>query len=267
MRKPTSLIVILPLLWGCGGQAAAVPDAGGSGGGSSGGSSSGSGGSSGSGSGSGSTSGSSSGTISGSSSSGGSSGSNGGGSTSSSSSGGGADAGRVPVNHRTGDGECSTTPPPGQCQPTWTCPSGDPSCCTSDSACTQGTNGRCNPIGPLPGCQCYYDACQHDTDCATGHACACHGTADTGISGNTCVPGNCRVDSDCGSGGYCSPSLNSMSCGEGVGGYYCHTPNDQCIDDTDCSSGNGLPSVCTYSTTSGRWECTALPVCAGVAGG
>jgi hypothetical protein len=113
----------------------------------------------------------------------------------------------------------------------------------------------------LPGCQCNYDACQHDTDCGAGHACACHGTADTGTSGNTCVAGNCRVDSDCGPGGYCSPSLNTLSCGEGVGGYYCHTANDQCIDDSDCASTNG-PAACTYSTTSGRWECTTIAACA-----
>jgi hypothetical protein len=55
-----------------------------------------------------------------------------------------------------------------------------------------------------------------------------------------------------------------MSCGEGVGGYYCHTPNDQCIDDSDCALGGGS-SACTYSTTDGRWVCTMQPVCAGVA--
>jgi hypothetical protein len=152
-------------------------------------------------------------------------------------------------------------PPAGACQFMQTCPSNDPSCCTSDSACTQGTNGRCNPIGPLPGCQCNYDACQHDTDCGSGHACACHGTADTGTYGNTCVPGNCRVDSDCGPGGYCSPSLNTMSCGVGVAGYYCHTANDQCIDDTDCVATMGN-ATCTYSTANSRWECAMYGVCA-----
>jgi hypothetical protein len=53
-----------------------------------------------------------------------------------------------------------------------------------------------------------------------------------------------------------------MSCGPSVGGYYCHTPNDMCIDDSDCATGNGLPAACTYSSAHGRWECTQLGVCA-----
>jgi hypothetical protein len=28
----------------------------------------------------------------------------------------------------------------------------------------------------------------------------------------------------------------------------------------------GFPSICTYSTANGRWECTMEAVCAGVAG-
>jgi hypothetical protein len=106
---------------------------------------------------------------------------------------------------------------------------------------------------------CTYDACQHDADCKPGQACACHDTAKAGNGGNACVAGNCRVDSDCGAGGYCSPS-GDMSCVASVGGYYCHTPNDLCIDDADCASG-GFGAQCSYSTTHGRWECTTVPLC------
>jgi hypothetical protein len=109
-----------------------------------------------------------------------------------------------------------------------------------------------------------YDGCVHDTDCDAGTTCACHGTAYVGNSGNQCIPSNCRVDSDCGVGGYCSPTYDTMSCGS-IGGYYCHTPLDGCIDDTDCPSDPSMPGtipVCTYSTTDARWECAALGVCA-----
>jgi hypothetical protein len=105
----------------------------------------------------------------------------------------------------------------------------------------------------------------HDTDCMPGNTCACHGTADTGASGNACFPSNCRVDSNCGPGGYCSPSIDPNSCGA-LGGYYCHTKFDVCIDDSDCPANPSMPggAVCTYSTTTARWECAVLGVCAAV---
>jgi Cys-rich repeat protein len=83
------------------------------------------------------------------------------------------------------------------------------------------------------------------------------------------VKGNCRVDADCGAGGYCSPSSNTGICGDSLAGYYCQTPADLCIDDSDCpgspvgSSGTiivGNPG-CVYSTTDSRWECIVAPVC------
>jgi hypothetical protein len=36
-------------------------------------------------------------------------------------------------------------------------------------------------------------------------------------------------------------------------GYYCHTPNDPCINDSDCGAGLG----CVYSASNGDWECLA----------
>jgi hypothetical protein len=131
--------------------------------------------------------------------------------------------------------------------------------CSSDAQCGDaGPNARCIQAW-VDGCACTYDSCFHDSDC-TGETCACHGSPYVG-GGNRCVPGDCHVDSDCGAGGYCSPSYGAQNCG-GLSGYYCHTPVDDCIDDSDC---NGVstsgpveligPNVCAYSTTSSRWEC------------
>jgi hypothetical protein len=114
--------------------------------------------------------------------------------------------------------------------------------------------------GGVPGCECTYDACFHDTDCKAGTTCACHGSAYAGGQGNTCSPGDCRVDADCGAGGYCSPSIDLSSCGD-LGGYYCHTPADTCVDDSDCA-GTLNVAACIYSPSAGRWQCTAVPLCA-----
>ncbi|MEI8259396.1 MAG: hypothetical protein WCJ30_27325, partial [Deltaproteobacteria bacterium] len=106
-------------------------------------------------------------------------------------------------------------------------------------------------------CRCSYDTCAHDTDCAAGETCACHGTEYV-TGGNSCMPGNCRVDGDCGAGGYCSPSQTTTGCG-GLGGYYCHTATDTCVDDGDCT-GSGI-QMCAYVTANHRWECVARLLC------
>jgi hypothetical protein len=36
-------------------------------------------------------------------------------------------------------------------------------------------------------------------------------------------------------------------------GYYCHTPRDQCVDDSDCQGVN-FPS-CVYEPSAGYWKC------------
>jgi hypothetical protein len=137
---------------------------------------------------------------------------------------------------------------------------GPPNECTKDSQCVSGNSGRCvESGGGVLFCACTYDTCQHDTDCPANELCACHGSPYTFNQGNTCKPGNCRVDADCGAGGYCSPSYQTMSCGS-LEGYFCHTPNDQCIDDTDCPSSQG-PAVCVYSSTNSRWECHQEALC------
>jgi hypothetical protein len=165
----------------------------------------------------------------------------------------------VPTYHRPNDSQCLTSPPAGDCSPPPPAV-GDASSrypCTSDMDCTGGTNGRCNPDGPIAGCHCAYDTCTVDTDCPTDQLCVCHGSAyDTG-AGNTCMAGNCRVDSDCGADGYCSPSPNG-GCGY-VGGYYCHTASDTCVDDTQCNEAGG--GSCVWSSPAAHWECQPSQAC------
>jgi hypothetical protein len=125
---------------------------------------------------------------------------------------------------------------------------GAPMACHADADCTVGKNGRCVPT-PGVACapQCTYDTCFQDADCMMG-ACACRASASDSAA-NACVPGNCLVDADCGAGGYCSPSGLPDSCGIG---YYCHTPSDTCVDNTDCPSMEG----CNFDTHSLSWSCS-----------
>jgi hypothetical protein len=166
------------------------------------------------------------------------------------------DGGRVPSQHRSVAAACSEPAPPGNCHlPKSTVPGS----CQTDSDCADGSlSGRC--IEPTLGgpalCDCTYDRCTVDADCGSGHACSCRIDPYQYGFGNTCVPGNCRIDSDCGVGGYCSPSVGPNSFN--IGGYYCHTARDECIDDRDCAMGYS-DSFCFYSTGDGRWECETLP--------
>ena len=169
--------------------------------------------------------------------------------------------GRVPLNHRPSDAQCSDARPPGSCTASALITPGG---CLLDSDCAAGVNGRClNPGGgPAADCYCSYQECMHDTDCPAGKTCACLDAPYAGGS-FTCVPGNCRVDADCGAGGYCSPSSTTGICGDSLAGYYCHTARDLCVDDSDCPATPGSPDVpgCVYSAMDSRWECDELPVC------
>jgi hypothetical protein len=177
-----------------------------------------------------------------------------GGSSGSGSGSGSSSGGLPPVNHRPSDSQCNTTAPPGDC--TFANPG---AACHGDADCADaGPNGRCVvPNGP-PTCFCTWDRCAGDATCPTGQTCACHGSAYNGV-GNACVPGNCRLDSDCGPGGYCSPTAATNTCGA-LSGYYCHTPKDQCLNDSDCNSSAGL---CIYSPTDGFWSCQQSGFCGG----
>jgi hypothetical protein len=104
------------------------------------------------------------------------------------------------------------------------------------------------------------------------------------MGANSCeTESNCRVDSDCGPRGYCSPSQVEAfcmcpsaalcgdsgascsangkpvpcECGDACGhGYFCHTRDDTCVDDSDCPDG-----TCNYDTVVKRWTCAwCMPV-------
>lgn len=153
--------------------------------------------------------------------------------------------------------------------------------CLKDSDCTAGSNGRCT-ASPGPACQtfCTYDDCRDDSDCESGGACLCR-TSSTAPGPNQCAaPGpSCRVDADCGKGDFCSPSLIGTQCicndesfcpkgpsgcsvngvevpcscsGTCGHGYFCHTSEDKCLDDSDCAP----HQTCNFDLAGKRWLCT-----------
>jgi hypothetical protein len=180
--------------------------------------------------------------------------------------------GRIPANHRADNSLCTQAAPAGTCSVNSGCVDGgsggscltspDPSRwhCLSDSDCADaGANGRCTSwLGPA-GCSCTSDQCAGDSACPSGQTCACHGSPYMFGAGNGCVPGNCRIDADCGASAYCSPTPalpcnmggRDMYC-QGLG-YYCHTPKDECLDDSDCQA-VGQPG-CLYDVSAGHWKC------------
>jgi len=160
------------------------------------------------------------------------------------------------------------------------CPSG---MCTIDTDCTAGDNGRCGDsggCGPAATLGCSYDQCFADSECEGG-PCLCRPSSSSSAA-NQCFAGNCKVDSDCGHDGYCSPSLPCYGCGGycpsytgpcpadsgdecsagpcicSTGpnlcptlGYYCHTPDDSCVNDSDCAGG----TQCLYNVVKQAWAC------------
>ncbi len=136
--------------------------------------------------------------------------------------------------------------------------------CYHNAECTAGKNGRCIGNGH-DGWYCTYDACQSDDECggkSGGTICECEGGFRSDY--NTCVPSNCHVDKDCGGNGYCSPTLGSCGHYSKTAGYYCHTPQDECIDDEDCTGQGqfGAKPYCRYEETVGHWKCSTQE-CAG----
>ncbi len=126
--------------------------------------------------------------------------------------------------------------------------------CNADADCQRGDagpDGRCTVSPSFPEPLCTYDRCFADSDCGDAGVCACR-DPDWALA-NVCVPSNCRVDAACGPGGYCSPTRGGCGPFTGVVGYYCHTPNDQCMTDSDCVS-----SYCVYDSATARWTCGML---------
>ena len=131
--------------------------------------------------------------------------------------------------------------------------------CAKHVDCTKGRNGRC--VFGRAGTMCTYDQCANDGECETG-VCSC----DTGTGGtDVCLHmSGCKIDADCGAGGYCSPTQGDCGNYGGIVGYFCHQPNDECVDDADCKTvpgANGGGS-CRYNKTVGHWRCETSE-CAG----
>jgi hypothetical protein len=136
--------------------------------------------------------------------------------------------------------------------------------CTADSDCTDGANGRCLPPMFNGICECSYDECNSDADCAADALCACGDAITGGRSANSCLPSNCRKDSDCGAGQYCAPSVDP-DCGNrsGVTNYACTTPSDECRSDRDCGSDGGdRAPYCAYKPEVGHRICSTS-ICTG----
>lgn len=134
--------------------------------------------------------------------------------------------------------------------------------CNEHADCTAGVNGRCDG-NSHDGWNCTYDECTTDDDCGAGAGiCSCEGAfrADA----NRCLSTNgCRVDSDCGGGaGFCSPTLGGCGHFDKTVGYFCHTPQDECVDDADCGGPGAPGSYCAYDKTVARWKCSSAE-CAG----
>ena len=91
------------------------------------------------------------------------------------------------------------------------------------------------------------------------HICVC--VAGTGACiRNFCQQAACRTDADCGAGGYCSLSPNYPSLSDST--YVCHTPDDECIDDSDCNGRQpGCPPPhCGFDGFVMHWRCTSMQV-------
>jgi hypothetical protein len=120
--------------------------------------------------------------------------------------------------------------------------------CSAHSDCTEGRNGRCTTHRFQ---ECTYDACLDDSDCGENELCECEGGAVS--DNNVCLEGNCRVDADC-PGSYCSPSFGDCGNYSGIQTYYCRTPEDSCLNDSDCT--DEPEGYCAFSPQLNRWACS-----------
>jgi hypothetical protein len=164
---------------------------------------------------------------------------------------------RAPAEHRSAGSTCDHERGPGSTpEPA----GGPPADCTTDADCTTGENGRCTG-NTHDGWRCTYDSCFADSDCAdAAAACECEGGFRS--DHNVCLPGNCRTDGDCATG-YCSPTFGSCGDYTGTVGYFCHTCEDECLDDADCGGdGSWGAPYCMFEPTLGRWTCSSSH-CAG----
>jgi hypothetical protein len=150
----------------------------------------------------------------------------------------------VPKVHRASAEKCSEAPRASHPAPKQ---QGD---CKTDADCTAGKNGQCVDVYIGQGdssAECRYDTCFSDADCKAG-PCECGDPE--GV--HRCGGGSCRIDADC-KGSYCSPSPGDCGPGWGRSGWFCHTPNDECVDDSDCTKqGEGY---CWFDARAAHWAC------------
>src|SRR5215471_12809515 len=163
-----------------------------------------------------------------------------------------ADVGRVPKQHRASGSICPMQRGPGLVCMVGSASTGNK--CATDADCATGANGRCfSPNGPPPACgpaSCSYDECKSDMDCPARVPCFCRQSAGSSAPNVCVVGGNCAVDADCGPRGYCSPGGFEGFCSTPM--YFCHTANDTCIDDSDCTRvGAGPLRACNYDARLG----------------
>ena len=152
-----------------------------------------------------------------------------------------------PDNHRPEHVACDTERPateylPGPDDGEWPC--------MEDAECTEGDNGRCSSM-PRWGWECTYDDCFEDADCGDT-VCGCNGH--WGSDANVCRGGDCQVNADCGVGGWCSPSFSDCGNYSGVVAHYCRTPEDECLNDSDCT--DEFDGYCMFSSAAERWVCS-----------
>jgi hypothetical protein len=124
--------------------------------------------------------------------------------------------------------------------------------CMSDAECDGGINGRCSPSGGGARINhCTYDECFSDSDCPSGVPCACRSVSNA----NTCLTqSDCQLDSMCGDGGYCSLSpSSSLDC---TPSYHCHTSQDRCLNNFDCSDAGD--QLCAYDAVNARFDCASF---------
>jgi hypothetical protein len=119
------------------------------------------------------------------------------------------------------------------------------------------------PVPPSSDATAPAPSCSRDDDCTTGFACACDLRCDPARAfapASVCVPAGCRTDADCGPGGFCSLSFvpASGSCSGtlngAVTGTFCHTPSDECTNDSDCAE-NAPFNLCLYGLVQ-HWICS-----------
>lgn len=127
--------------------------------------------------------------------------------------------------------------------------------CVTDLEC--GPGNHCNIDSfCLGSCACAANGCSSDADCGVGFACRC------GALEGACVAASCRADADCADGALCLETRYTF-CGMGaeyetVFGFTCQSPEDACLTDDDCPSGE----LCQGGAGQPR-RCEALEACEG----